>query len=234
MGPFRRPRRPAFTLIEMMVVVGILLILVAMGAYALRYVAQNAKNNQTQTVLNTADAMVKELDATGGTLQMNQILCTYAGLNPGSSVTQVTIDATAAGSKGNVSDQQAWVQSLNGASKTSPLYLTQEIMGMLLRNSNNMAAFKQLPPQLKMTSAMINGQLTPLAIGGAPAPLLLDGYGHPLLFVPPGGIQHVTMGTSATPVTFQTNPAVPVYFWLSAGNDGNFSTGDDNVCSKAD
>ena len=68
---------------------------------------------------------------------------------------------------------------------------------------------------------------------------LLDGYGHPLLFVPSIGVSNITAGGIAGSngnalesdgiihVLPQQAPN-PRYFWMSAGPDNDPKTGDDN------
>lgn len=73
-----------------------------------------------------------------------------------------------------------------------------------------------------------------------PLPVILDGWKNPIIYVPTGGLANVyvggpqnttgaTTGIWGTPKTVTSVDGRP--FWASAGADGNFSTGDDNVYS---
>ena len=71
-------------------------------------------------------------------------------------------------------------------------------------------------------------------------PLMLDGWSNPILFIPPGGLRTTIEGqkkivTSGGVVNDSPGPGetYPVpgsrAFFASAGPDGDFSQGDDNV-----
>jgi hypothetical protein len=89
----------------------------------------------------------------------------------------------------------------------------------------------------------------------SPVPMLRDGWGNPIIFVPASGLRvriladenklldtdpthkqtrivtsagEIKVPTSATDVV---NPAGAKPFWASAGPDGDMSTGDDNLYS---
>jgi hypothetical protein len=61
---------------------------------------------------------------------------------------------------------------------------------------------------------------------------LLDAWGHPLLFVPGGGLMGVKRADGvANTYTDPIKSPDERPFWASAGADGNFATGDDNLYS---
>jgi hypothetical protein len=65
-------------------------------------------------------------------------------------------------------------------------------------------------------------------------PVILDGWGNPILFCPSGGLLNVCVNVKNT-----TSPQIPLVitspdgrpFWASAGPDGDFVKGDDNIYS---
>jgi hypothetical protein len=75
------------------------------------------------------------------------------------------------------------------------------------------------------------------------APVVLDGWGNPIIFVPPSGLSNVQVNVDSTiaaykstgnatlpqSVTIQSPDGRP--FWASAGPDGDFIRGDDNIYS---
>ena len=66
-------------------------------------------------------------------------------------------------------------------------------------------------------------------------PALADAWGNPILFVPAGGLKVYTHGSKtsnpAGVVATIVNPVPNRPFWASAGPDGDFATGDDNIYS---
>jgi prepilin-type N-terminal cleavage/methylation domain-containing protein len=203
----RRAWRSAFTLIEMLTVVGILSLLVAISVISLQHVSRTTKERDTQVVLNTASAMVSELGASGGLTLLTNLYTTTPPL-------------TTMPAPGVV------VPGTPGSDPTNPantaLAFTQQVVRILLLNPKNLSIYNQLPKARKLTT--LNGQ-------ALSSPLLLDGFGNPILFVPPGGLTGVTTGGTAMTVPLQSNQAAPTYFWASAGSDGNFQQGDDNLYS---
>ena len=82
-----------------------------------------------------------------------------------------------------------------------------------------------------------------ITLNGSEAPVLLDGWGNPIIYVPPGGIvvqlkgqptMSLVRSTGTTSFTPGSSPPLKSGdrpFWASAGPDGNFDNGDDNVYS---
>ena len=83
-----------------------------------------------------------------------------------------------------------------------------------------------------------------ITLGGNEAPVLLDGWGNPIIYVPPGGIVVQIKGAARSLVgqelwhdALHADPrdrpskSTDHPFWASAGPDGNFDNGDDNVYS---
>ena len=68
---------------------------------------------------------------------------------------------------------------------------------------------------------------------------MLDGWKNPIIYVPSGGMTGVFVGgtpgaTSGVKGAYKTVYAIDGRpFWASAGPDGSFSTGDDNMYSSA-
>ena len=79
---------------------------------------------------------------------------------------------------------------------------------------------------------------------GNATPVLLDGWGNPIIYVPSGGMTGVWMGgpkpePGSGGISYLSTDAVVKKvmsvdgrpFWASAGPDGDFSQGDDNLYS---
>jgi hypothetical protein len=66
-----------------------------------------------------------------------------------------------------------------------------------------------------------------MLLSGSDAPVILDGWYNPILFVGAGGLSGVNVdGTSRTIQSPDNRP-----FFASAGADGDFSSGNDNIYS---
>jgi hypothetical protein len=123
---------------------------------------------------------------------------------------------------------------------------TARVMGRLLGVSANQTSMSQLSTSAQMTVADDPSNNT--GAGGQPAgphedestmPLLVDGWGNPIIFVPKGGLSGVgvTDPTGGNPSQLRT-VASPNNrpFWASAGPDGSFGVlpGKDGTYGTAD
>lgn len=256
MPAFRRRKRSAFTLIEMLVVIGVILILVSMSVLGYDVVERAAAGNQTKTTLANLNAMLSELDADAGSgaLPSYAITTSVTTFNPRTHVgTTVTTTSSTIGA--GVVDSTPYVWEVGDVTThgTDPItgrygnivQQTEVVMQNLMRAPNNSKAVGQLP------SSKLLRDLSGNPVAG---PVLLDGWDNPIIYVSGGGITvNVTTGNStnlvngaqvATPqlVTIKSPDGRP--FFASAGPDGNFgavvattplptpTAGDDNVYSK--
>lgn len=126
---------------------------------------------------------------------------------------------------------------------------TQAVMRTLLRVRNNADTFATVSDDAKTSLApvTVDGQSSLLAhtnigdpdVGPLDPPLLLDGHGQIIIYVPPAGMTDITFkdgtvldwnatGSGAAKRLVAANRGA---FWASPGADGDFSTGDDNVYS---
>lgn len=120
-----------------------------------------------------------------------------------------------------------------GSSPAAYMPATYGIENKLLSLPNNQKAIAGLPSNAVAT-------LPPNTIPGytpvpAPQPVVLDGWGNPILFCPSGGLADVYVNVKnnatpqALPLTITSPDGRP--FWASAGPDGDFVKGDDNIYS---
>ena len=209
----RRPARRGFTLIEMLVVIGIILLLIGMAVAGFSSMAKHAKAQHTKGVLEAAKAMLAEYEATAGKRNYS----TFKGYWDSSTI---PVNATQGRAAAAVNVGVA------PAATTIPWQLySDQVLAKLLELPNNKAILDKLPPEQVVKDAT-NTYYE-----------LLDGYGHPLLFVPSIGLGQVTAsgqtGTMQSDAVLHnaTNPTAapnPRYFWMSAGPDNDPATGDDN------
>jgi type II secretory pathway pseudopilin PulG len=190
-----RYRRGGFTLMEILVVIGILMLLMGIGVAGYRYLDRQASDKATRVTLANANALVAELAATGAGnrlegpagvgLHTTGATLTYGGVNIGA-----TDRATAISN-------------------------SQSALTLLASIPKNKSAISQLPVKALVT--------------GAQPPALADAWGNPIVFVPSGGLTGVTVGGTVMTAPLQSPDKKG--FWASAGADGSFSGGDDNVYS---
>jgi prepilin-type N-terminal cleavage/methylation domain-containing protein len=275
--PRRGLRRSGFTLIEMMTAVGIILLLVAMSIYGFRHLNRSAKDNSTKTALAMLQALTTEMEASTALSTGKQkglqllalgpscsvvpyqdptikVIWTTTTSPPPSSVFDAALDATA--EAGDVGPDIA--ASGKGGRYGDAVIATSIVMGRLMTLPAARAAIEKLPDDrfLKDTTGKVF-RAPPNSLGVSSAtsggPVLLDGYGNPIIFVPAAGLKNVDRGGSVgTTLDQAADPSTKIPyrgpvrgrddkpFWASAGADGKFTgpatpvkliEGDDNLYS---
>ena len=129
---------------------------------------------------------------------------------------------------------------------------TQQIIGLLQQVPNARKGLEQMPASEMMeplaaglgaVKLMVNSP--PVQYGGTAnsipnPPIPLDAWNNPIIMLPGGGMDGVRMGFKGGDVNVAANYDVPNHtvkardqrpFWASAGPDGSFQNGDDNVYS---
>lgn len=126
---------------------------------------------------------------------------------------------------------------------------TQAVMRTLLRVRNNADTFATVSDDAKTSLASVTVDGSPSLLlhtdignpdaGPLDPPLLLDGHGQIIIFVPPAGLTDITYRDGTVLDWTATASGAPRRlvashrgaFWASPGADGDFSTGDDNLYS---
>ncbi len=226
-----RKTRSGFSLVEMIAVIGIITVLLGIIVVAYNAIAGASAVQATKTTLAAAQSMLAELNT--GTR-----LTTYP---PkwywNSSVTDTTpnhigttgedfwnIPFTPSAALSNPGDVSAGGTVTSNRFVSDAIRNTQLAMKMITSIPANKSAFQKLPTDLVMRNAS-GTALDP--------PVLLDAWQNPIIFVPATGLTSVTVGGVSTTIT-TTGTAGSVVnrpFFASAGPDGDFSKGDDNVYS---
>lgn len=230
-------RQRAFTLIELIVVMGILLVLIGLVTVGMRALAKSAKEKSTKSALETAKSMLAELQTAGGIADVTAI---YSSLTPANQIEQ----------PGNVTLDAYLGNAATGRYKSDAVKWTQQVMIKLLAVPANKAVLQKLPTERLLRKPGNGPAITPemqLVSGEIYPPLLLDGWGNPIIYVPSDGLSKVIIGNDLPPkdyriksnevITPSTGPdkfTTGRPFWASAGPDGDFSTGDDNIYSFED
>jgi prepilin-type N-terminal cleavage/methylation domain-containing protein len=248
----------AFTMIELLVVIGIILILMGLFFAGAKVVTAQAKARDTKTMLQIAATMFANYEQAGGlntnvpynlSQGGNGPIHTLAikGANPanliqlyqtiGQSTQSYAQAASLVWSEGEVPAPQGAI-SPDAIGLSNPnhgaLHLTiantEAIMQAMLTVPENQTIVNNLPSS-KIAKDAANG-----------IPLLLDGYGNPILFVPGGGLAVVWVdpsfnqaevittegvknpsGPSAYNPSSSTVPLPNKPFFVSAGPDGDMS-----------
>jgi prepilin-type N-terminal cleavage/methylation domain-containing protein len=203
----RRTRR-GFTLIEILVVIGIIAALIAMLFLGFKYVGKSSRDNMSHTMLQNMRSMLTEYTTSGGTIDKLEDI-----YSPNYSVTAPT---------GSMEEGQTLRDNSIAVNQT------RTVMARLLAVPSNKKVLDSLPPDQVWRTG--NGVV------------LLDGFHNPILYVPRRGLTGVNLGKTGEQSFSNTNQTVVSPgarnlgsnvregqpFFASAGEDGDFSKGDDN------
>jgi prepilin-type N-terminal cleavage/methylation domain-containing protein len=204
--PSRRARsgatRRGFTLLELLIVMGVMLILISMLFIGLKYVTTNTKTRDTKAALQTAQ-----------TLFTNYEQATHLSPTGPQPISPGWSGGIAA--PGNITSDTTGLNS-----QPLPAY-TESVMALLLTIPENKKIVQSLPANKVST-----------VLGSSP--VLLDGWGDPILLAP-GNNGSATWGLTGVTTSAGSNLDIKSPdgrpFWVSAGPDGSVSNGDDNIYS---
>lgn len=268
-----------FSMIEILVAIGILVVLIGIVAFTVSNVTGGAKKNETTVRMEALNAMLTELNTTAKyTKQPSRMFYGTAptlwdATNNGPfdiwrdgdpNTGTATNPHQPIGPVGLVTED-AFNTGKFDRIKSAAVHNTQLVMGLLLSVPRNSSTLANLPPKSFMDNPYKNttpvvanlGSITFVNAADKKTPfkpsLLVDGWNNPIIFVPAAGLRGVTFkehGPSELHIITSTKklieeadvggppdfatyvpPAGALPFFASAGPDGDFSTGDDNVYS---
>jgi len=204
-----------FTLIELLIVILIIGILTAMLIGGFAYVQRSARRHATRSTMQVLQSLYGSLDADNGTTMLNTAVYTQIDtLYSLPSNTAAPLPAPADVSiNGNVNSASGRFGLAVCQPPGQPPGVTQVAMGMMRRIPSNQQVMTQslvLMAALTPTGSSSTGPLDP--------PVAVDGWGNPILYVPPAGLSGVLVGG----VTLTITAPGGVGFFASAGPDGNF------------
>ena len=240
-------RRPAgFTLIELLAVIAIIGILASLVFVAFGGIRGTAGNKATSITLGNANSLLAEYELTQRTADLDADLnrdgagtVTAPFDFPVTTINSVVYPQEEA--PANVTAEAGAVDRFSGGMNRA-VQRTQIVMGRLLAVPTNRSSIGALPADTFLTVPAGGAGNLIVAQSNAPAPppVLVDSYRNPILYVPAGGLIGVTYQADAAPRRVTSRGVVPEGdappvgsrpFFASAGPDGNFTTGDDNVYS---
>lgn len=244
--------------------VAIIIVLVGIVAYGLSKVTGGAKTNATATTMSVMKSMLAEFEvATKGLTRQPPYMYNTAG---GAGTWTPPADPIDIWRDGNVADDvnepdpakadRGQISREGGEARyTMPMIgNTQLVMGLLLQAPGNKKVIEQTSPAqmmeelptgltdvkitIRSATGSSNEPYTSAAANRTPSPpILLDGWGNPIIFVPGGGMYDVVAGDVTRGMVKGTNGPEdpgPVRspdgrpFFASAGPDGILSYVDQN------
>lgn len=274
-------QRNGFSLVELLVVLGIIMALTALLAAGYRHLHRVAARTTTIAQLHVCRALLQEYQNRAGLTGIeaysttNPIQLPDANspsgtpqkfpvyVDPAAVLNSSTGSMVSSGSNSPIGTFWPYEGPLDVTNQTgSPtdntgdmsktglaryhsaaVLRTQDVMYLLMHVPANRTTVQSLPPKLILEAAPGS---PPTSIDDGP--VLLDGWGNPIVFVPRGGIYFTDnqAGTNGiTTITYLvrstgvfkfpgTTPPMTgneVPFWASAGEDNDFTQGDDNLYS---
>jgi prepilin-type N-terminal cleavage/methylation domain-containing protein len=268
-------RYRAFTLIEVLTVVGIIAILVTLVVLGVGHISKVGREKSTHITMGNLKNLMAEYELTVGGFTRQP---PYMWFTNGTTPPTMAIDIWKDGIPGNAiaiepvyAPRNVTIAMAFPLAANSPRYAsdavanTQLVMGMLSQVPKNKTVLSQFPSSQFMEavpavpSPLSRTELTVGAGRAAAPPVVLDGWGNPIIFCPAGGLSGQGASTAANPDSMwiggkpgdpsakaivwkaggalAANEIPPIQspdhrpFWASAGPDGNFCTADDNIYS---
>jgi hypothetical protein len=250
-------------LVEILVAIGIIAALVAMVFLGFRHVGASARGNRGKASMENLRGMLTEYEHTGA--PMDRLYDPYR--NSSGVVLALPVPATPVSENGADRFGDATIRTQRVLHRLLSVPANKAAFDALPAEAHLMVAYQSgvtyfagddlIAPRtgggidLYTCTTATTTSAPPAAgwtLSGKHTPVVADGYGNPILFVPPPGLQGVNVGRngngSYTNANQQIvapgakpNPAPPPPeigvrpFFASAGEDGDFAKGDDNLYS---
>ena len=235
-----RHGRRGFTLIEILVVIGIILVLMSMVVLGFRHLNYTAARRETIAELHLCRDLLTEYENTAGLNAIEGLKGSvgngydpvYVDPNTGTEPDAFLKPDDAGGdmgdkSKGSSRYESPAVVKTQGVPAGAP-----GVMYVLLRDPKNRAAVAGVTPKRLLEPEPTGNSNTPPSPNTLDNTVLLDGWGNPIIFVPRGGMHifvngtpYIVRSTGTFPASDVTNhPITPADrpFFASAGQDGFF------------
>ncbi len=231
-----RTTKAGFTLLELLVVIAIIALLMTLVTLGVRSVNKSAKDKATRTIMENLKGFLTERTNSGGMTDIYNLYNFNKNTNfaNGQPLPTPAPDATPIGVPDDVkpegSSRLPAIQAGAGNNPAQPrneVGRTRMVMYMLRAVPMNAKMMAQLPADSFLRPA------PPNAPPFDQAPIPVDGWGNPMIFVPGGGLNGITV-TGAADASGKVQTAFHATivspdgkgFWASAGPDGVFTDND--------
>jgi hypothetical protein len=203
-------------MVEILITIGVIVLLVGIGVIAYRGLDKMASERATHVALDNANAMIAEYEHGGQLVNLTVYDPVNGSMGTSYSATSKNfIDARySAGSN-------KWDVTLSGPARGPCIMQCGIVIERLVWQPRNKQSLSGLPQKALLDEP--SGSATAI-------PGLADGWRNPIIFCPAGGIKVTLDPDGAKRDVIITSPDHRP-FWVSAGPDGDFSKGDDNVYS---
>jgi len=202
-------QKHGFTIIELLAAIAIMMIVGGMLLLGGKYMVESSKKTTTKVMLQDLKSMnaAREMSVTA-TVHRQAINAEYGG---------VPANALAVGE----------IMPSRYPTATNAVGHTQNIMKLLYQVPENRTVMAAMPAKQFMKDPSGASYETPI---------FLDGFKNPIILCPASGLKGVTLNGSAVNITVNGIATSIVAkdgqpFFASAGPDGDFAQGDDNVYS---
>jgi prepilin-type N-terminal cleavage/methylation domain-containing protein len=227
----RRCRTAGFTLLELLIVIGVILLLVAIAVVGFNAFERAASERQTKVTMESLRSLLAGYErqvGAGGIGQLDLMAATGNGdpfaVAPTAATPPYIAMTKAPGDVNPGAPDRAAFDDYN--SPDFGKLATRNVMAVLRRVPDNKRMMEAMPPK---TILSVRNLSNPPPAGLTP--IVADGWGNPILFVPDGGLSGVKINGTVLPAGQEIRSPDRRPFFASAGPDGNFQEGDDNVYS---
>jgi prepilin-type N-terminal cleavage/methylation domain-containing protein len=220
-------KRSAFTLIEVLTAVAIIAILVGIVVVGFRSVRAGADERQTRTLFENLRGLITEFEATAR--RMDNLHDAFQSHPTPAQDPDKPLTAPPA--------KMSELQYTSPSNDNIAVYRTRMVMGVLRAIPNNRRSMEQMTADRLLTFPDVN----PPAGDQSSIPVVKDAWGNPIIYVPGEWTDPATNtdyhrgldGVRHAGVAGTRHIEAPDHraFWASAGPDGRFDEGDDNLYS---